>query len=1007
MRLMQKLLSKQIIAYSLAISIAFLIMCTADAIAQNSYVVTGRILDASSPAVPVAGASVMIKGTQSGTSSAYDGTFSLNVPDLNVTLVVSFFGFKTIEEPVSGRQVINFTLEENVILIDAVVAVGYGAQKKVNLTGAVASVSVDNLSDKPIVNAIEGLQGTTPGLIIQKGTSSPGGAPSINIRGLNTMNDNNPLVIIDGMEASLANLNPNDIEQISILKDASSTAIYGSRASNGVVLVTTKTGKKGKTEVTYNFNYGLQQPTALPKIVDSWIYAELYNEAAFNSGRSTKFSAEDIANFKSKGPNVRWIEEIYKSYAPQSSHNFSVNGGNEKITYLASLGYLEQNSLFKGPDYGYKRYNARMNLRHQVSSKLVLELYSQFTRNNIREHSYWTEWIIEQANRMPAIYKIKNDDGSYAYPSGSNSNSLQRLEQGGYRQQQNDDISSSLKAEYLVLKGWKLIGNAGIRSQNNVFHENRKAFSGTGDAENKLTEQFYGAKNITVNLMTTYEHTFGRHNINALLGYSYEGFSDKHFSTFRITEDSKYDVFVGELKGDNVGNAGGRSDWSMYSGFVRLNYNYADKYLFEFNIRNDYSSYFAKGNRSGVFPSLSAGWRVSQEPFWHNIKSYLPSLKLRASWGMVGNNRIGAYRYMQTVSVLNGISFGNELAPTVNFASANPDIKWETTRMTDIGLDVGLFRNNLNISFDYFNNRTKNILVNLPVSGIFGNGAPVQNAGEVETSGWEMSASYYLKTGEFDHDISINLSDSKNRVVNTNGEEIIDGYDVNTIIKEGFPLFSYYAYKSDGFFMNQDECNAGPKLSGIIPKPGDIRYLDKNGDGIIKEDDDRFIVGNDFPRYLYGFSYGLRFKGLFFSMFWQGVGKRSRWMRGESVEAFHNNNEGPLLDFHIDRWTPLNTGAAYPRLTMGAESANNAVKSDFWIQDASYIRLKNIKIGYSLPKSFINKAYLQDFTLYCSMENAMTFSKMRGGWDPEYNAAGSGRAYPVARVFSVGLSAKF
>ncbi|EKJ89106.1 TonB-dependent receptor P26 [Bacteroides finegoldii] len=970
---------------------------------SNAITVKGKVM---ADGEPVIGATVLVKGVSTGTATDMDGNFTLNVASKAV-LVVSSIGYETQEVPVNGRTLINVVLKSDVVALKDVVVVGYGVQKKVNLTGAVSSLSTDELEGKPIANVLEAMQGTTPGLVIQQGTSTPGSVPSINIRGLNTMNNNDPLVIIDGIEGSLANLNPADIEQVSILKDASSTAIYGSRASNGVVLVTTKKGKAGKVEISYDFMYGVQQPTSLPKIADSWVYAELYNEAAVNSGRAAKFTPEQIAQYRNGGPNVNWVKELYNRNSPQSSHSVSMTGGNDQLSYMASLGYLDQSSMFKGPDYGYKRYNARLNVSHKVTNNFTLNLTSQFARNDIKEHAYWTEWIIEQANRMPPIYPIKNEDGSYNYPAGSNSNGLQRLEEGGYRQNVNDELLGTIQAEWEVYKGLKLIGSAGGRVWNNKLHENRKAFEGTGDSENKLTEQFYRSKNITTNLMVTYNTKIGKHSIGGLLGYAYEGFSEKQFSTSRLTEDSKYDIFVGDLSGDKVSNTGSASDWAIYSGFARATYNYDERYLLEFNIRNDYSSYFAKGNRSGVFPSFSAGWRISEEKFWSVLKPYVPSLKIRGSWGLVGNNRIGAYQYMQTVSVKNGISFGDKLAQTAEFASANPDLKWETTRMANIGFELGLLNNDLNITFDCFNNRTKDILVNLPVPGLFGNGAPIQNAGKVETRGWELSVNYRLKTGPVVHNFAGNISDSFNEVIDTRGTEIIGGSDVQTIIKEGYPLYSYYAYRSDGFFQNEEECQKGPHLEGITPKPGDIRYLDKNGDGVIKPDDDRFIVGNDFPRYTFGFTYGLEYKGFDFSMMWQGVGRRNKWMRGESVEAFHNNNEGPVMDFHQDRWTPNNPDATYPRLTMGAESANNAAKSDFWIQDAKYLRLKNAQIGYTFPQQWMKKLYVKNLRIFASVQNPLTFTKMKGGWDPEYTGDGSGRAYPVARVYSFGLNVKF
>lgn len=975
------------------------------AVAQNTHRVSGTVV---SNGESVIGASVMIKGTTQGTMTDVDGFYSIQATP-SAVLVFSAIGYEPIEVNVAGRTKIDVTMEESSLLLDDAVVVGYGVQKKVNLTGAVASVSTKELEGKPINNVLEGLQGTTPGLVIQQGSSTPGGVPSMNIRGYNTMNDNNPLVIIDGIEGSLANLNPSDIEQISVLKDASSTAIYGSRASNGVILVTTKKGSEGEVHVDYDMSMGWQQATALPTVVDSWIYAELYNEAAVNSGRTVKFGPEEIAAFRNGGTNVKWINELYKNSAMQHNHNLSVTGGTKNLSYMASLGYVDQNSLFKGPDYGYKRYNGRINLSHKVGERLTVNATAQYTRNVIKDHAYWTEWIIEQCNRMPAIYEIKNADGTYNYPSGSNSNSLERLETGGYRQSRNEDVSGTINADFKIIDGLRLNATIGGRSINNGTHENRmaSAAAASGDKENHISESSYRATKLTTTVTLNYEKTFGqKHNFAALVGYAYEGESAKDYNTQRLTDNSKYDIFVGGLSGDKVSNGGGASDWSLYSAFGRLTYNYDEKYLAEFNIRNDYSSYFAKGNRSGLFPSLSLGWRISQESWWENIRPVIPSLKLRGSWGLVGNNRIGAYRYMQTVTVTQGYNFGGELVPTAGFSSVDPSIKWETTRMANIGLDIAFLKNDLNVSFDYFNNRTRDILVSLPVPGLFGNGAPTSNAATVASQGWEFSVNYHFRTGAVNHNIAGNISDSWNKVVDTKGETLYYGYDVVSVIKEGYPLYSYYALRNNGLFQSDEQAASSPHLEGIVPRAGDIRYVDKNGDKVIN-DDDRFVVGNDFPRYTFGLSYNLQWKGFFFSAFLQGVGMRSRWMRGEAVEAFHNNNEGPVLDFHVDRWTPVNTDASYPRLTMGSESANNATKSDFWIQNAAYLRLKNVQLGYNFQGNWMKKIKLSGLRVYGSIENALTLSSMRGGWDPEYNADGSGRAYPVARVYSFGLNVKF
>ncbi len=468
----------------------------------------------------------------------------------------------------------------------------------------------------------------------------------------------------------------------------------------------------------------------------------------------------------------------------------------------------------------------------------------------------------------------------------------------------------------------------------------------------------------------------------------------------------KYEVIGDASSGDLVSNSGGGNTWALYSIFGRLNYNYDERYLFEFNIRDDMSSRFAKGNRTGIFPSFSAGWRISEEAFFGDMKHIFPNLKLRGSWGLVGNNNISLYQYLASVSVNNNYIIGGQLAPTSNFNTYNRDIKWETTRMLDVGLDVGMLNNRLNITFDYFHNITRDILVELPVSAIFGSGTLLQNAGKVKTWGWEFLVNYKFKTGDFHHNVTANLSDSQNKVVDNLGVVDISGGAGGTIIQEGFPLWSYYGYKYDGIFQNEDEVRNGPHLDGITPKPGDLRYVDKNGDGFIKEDDDRFIIGNRYPRYTYGLTYSVNWKGIDFMMFWQGVGKRDVWLYGVATEAFANNFEGPVLDFHLDRWTPNNPNTSYPRLTMGSESNNNSANSDFWIENAAYLRLKNVQLGYTFPQKLTRKVKIDQLRIYGSVNNALTFSKMRGGWDPE-TSQNNAANYAVSRVVSLGLNVKF
>jgi TonB-linked SusC/RagA family outer membrane protein len=933
----------------------------------------------------------------------------------NDVLLISFIGYASQEISVGTKRNILVRLKEKLTALDEIVVVGYGSQKKINLTGAVGTVDLRDIEGKPSVNIVEALQGTIPGLIITQSTSKPGNRPGVNIRGLNTLNDNNPLIIIDGIQGDIQNINQSDIEQISVLKDASA-AIYGSRASNGVILITTKQGSSQKNEVRYESQFGWQQATELPAIINPWEYAELRNEALINSGRAPEFTADQIANYRyGDGSNTKWIEAIYKPTAPMQSHSISMNGGNSATTYLLSAGYLDQKSLFRGDNFGLKRYNFRLNIAHQLSERFKFSATTYFTRNENRTTSYWEEWIIEQATRTPSIYNMK-EGNEYMYPAGTSANPLARLEKGGYSLSTQDDINGTIRGEFKIINGLTLVGMGGVRITGNRTHENRIAIAEktSNDLSNFMSESYGRTNDITVNVLLNYEKSFGKHSIAAFGGYAYEGNSINSFYTDRSApeKDVPYngdDVFGDSVLGDavfRIPNSGGASNWALYSAIGRISYNFGDRYLLDFNIRNDISSKFAKGNRSGVFPSLSAAWRVSQENFYGSFTKYVPSLKLRTSWGLLGNNRIDNYQYLSRITVNQGYTFGGLPASTAWYSAANEYIGWETTRMLNFGLDAGLLNNKLNVSFDYFNNMTYDILMNLPVPGTYGGGAPIQNAGKVKTQGWEFNLSYNFGTGQVNHYIHGNISDSWNKVISLKGTESVSGHDPQYILREGYPIWAYYAYRSDGFFQNQDEVNKGPQTSQGA-KPGDIRYIDKNGDNAVTPDKDYFILGTRDPRYTFGFSYGFDWKGLDFSMFWQGVGKRNAWLRGEAVEAFHNGNTGPVFEFHKDRWTPENGNATYPRLTVGSESANNALPSDFWIWNAAYLRLKNVQLGYTLPSNLTRKFFVKNLRVYTSLQNAFTFSKMKGtGWDPEYNE-GTGRIFPVSRIYSMGLDIKF
>lgn len=973
---------------------------------------------------PLPGASVSVKGTSLGTITDSDGRFNLSIPtDADAVIVVSFIGYTQEEVALSsGQTTVEVSLTADISTLDEVVVVGYGTKKKTNLTGAVSEVGEQAFAGKPVVNAYQALQGEAAGVIIQQGTSEPGTNPSINIRGLNTINGNNPLIVVDGVVGSLNNVNPNDIKSATVLKDAASAAIYGSRAASGVILITTKSGT-GAPSFQYNATVGVQQPTNFPDAADSWQYATLRNEALINSGLAPQFTPEQILDFKENGPNVFHYRELFKKNAPQSNHNFSLSGNSGSTSYYVSLGYQDQNSLFKGPDFGYKRYNFRMNLSQEVGKRLTFAGRMSFVRNDIKDHAWWTEWLIEPTVRIPTIYNVIDENGDYTLVSGSNGSSLARLENGGARQSKNDEALGNFSIDYKPIPDLTIKAVLSGTITSNKTHEFRKsieyAYPGGGDNQNSVSDQNGSTVYLNPFITASYnKEIFEGGALDLLAGASSENFKNNFFGVTGINvPGNDFGVIDNTSELLRSGTYGSGEEWSLRSYFGRAGFAYEEKYLLEANVRYDGSSRFSSDRRWGVFPSVSAGWVLSRESFFSGLERVVSFAKIRGSWGQVGNQDINdLYGYQSLVSVSSNVyGFGNNPVAGSYYSVTNANRSWETTTMRNIGLDVNFLENKLNLSVEVFNNVTKDILLQLPVPATYGLGQPFQNAGTVKNHGWEASVDYMATTGEFQHNFNVNFSDNLNEVVDLKGREFVTGGDIQMILREGFPIYSYYGLRSDGFFNTPEQVADSPTpIFATTVKPGDIRYVDRNQDGQIDYENDRFILGNPFPRYTFGFSYGVKWKGFDFSFLLQGVGQRSQWVRGEIVEAFHNSNEGPVFNRHLDRWTPSNTDATYPRLTIGAESVNNAARSDFWIFDAKYLRVKNIQLGYNLPNELVSKAGLTSLRFYLTGFNVFTMTPFNVGLDPEVNAGlqsggapYSGRVYPVARVFSAGLDLKF
>lgn len=988
--------------------------------------VSGRVTDAKGEAIP--GVSVRLKGTGTGVVTDLNGRYVITLPDTKGTLVFSYIGYITTEMVVSTQKEINIILAENAQSLNDVVVVGYGTQKRSSVTGAVDQITAASIEGKPAMNVTQALQGASPNLIIQQRNAEPGGAMNLNIRGVGTMGDNNPLVVIDGIVGGDINLlNPADIQSVSVLKDAGSAAIYGSRSANGVILVTTKQGAKNSgMKVTLNALAGIQTPHVLYKPVKGYENAILRNEANVNAGLTPIYSAEQIRALQAQGDEEWFLNTILKN-AWQQNHNLSVSGGTEQSTYLVSIGYADQRNNLVGPDYGLKRYNYRINLNNEYG-KFKLNSILSYAKSQIKDHSSSTSTLIVDAGRVPTIYKLKDDQGRYLTNDVlSEFNPLGILEQGGYRKYDNDNLFGSLNAEYAATDYLKFRGVVGgTLTANHLYARTMQV--------NYFPKGVYGSdrntndendKNLFLNMqfITEFNKTFNKsHVVNALVGISNESVNEEGNRIYRKFTDPELGTPTSETVIDPVNSLSTNqrtSESSLNSLFGRANYAYKDKYYGEVNFRVDGSSKFSKQNRWGFFPAISGGYRLSQEDFMSGYRAKVGDLKLRGSYGILGNQNVNNYQFQTTYRpIANQYGFGDKAVSGIDPAFANPDIRWEKAATLNLGLDASFFGNKLTVSLDYFDKITRDILVQPTVPGLFGSSLPDNNAAKMQNRGWEATINYRITGENFKHTFGLNIGDSKNKVLAYEGKEKISSSDeMQYIIREGLPYNSYVGLKTDGFFQNLDEVTKGPKPEGLIVGPGDIRYVDVNKDGVIN-DRDRFVLGNAFPRYTFGFSYAVTYKNFDLNLFIQGVGKRSAFIRGEMVEPFHYNYGQVMYQHQLDYWTPTNPDAQYPRLAAnGSQSNTNNFRrgSDAYLYNAAYARLKNVQIGYSLSAKVAKKIGMQKMRIYASGQNLFTLTKLKF-LDPENtefsnnlstSGANSARAYPTPVYVGMCLDVTF
>ena len=1028
-----KLSSKQIMLTSVLAS-AFIVGYPQQSLAgvtsvnavQQSNVVKGRVLDANGE--PVIGATVKVQGTQNATVTDLDGNYTLN----NVSgsqLVISYIGYQSQTVDVKGKSSVNVTLREDNKTLNEVVVVGYGTQKKANLTGAVSSVSVDDLGDRPITNSSTLLQGTASGVYALQKSGQPGSDGAvINIRGVGTLNNSDPLVIIDGFPGNMNDVDASEISSVSVLKDAASASIYGNRAANGVILITTKKGAAGKMNVSYNGYFGVQEATSLPKTLNSYQYATLYNEACQNMGMINKYSDDAIAKYKDGSdpmyPNNDYFD-IYYGKANMQNHRVNVSGGSDNLQYAFMLGYLDQDGILAKTNYRKTDFRSNvdayfLNKTLRVTTRLAGNMGTQWQPTDL--------WSTIWYSTLAPIFPLKAADGNWMTVNGER-NYLGEAEEGSTTKNKRYNFNGQIEGEYKFLDGFSLQMTYGY----NVEHGDKNAFNANVILENMDGSTKTLASNLTItnstntqSLLTTllkYDHKFGKHTVGAMAGYSEEYFNWKWNSGYRsgFINNSQRQLNLGDASSQT--NNSGEYDLGLQSFFGRLNYSYDNKYLFEANVRRDGSSRFADGHKWGSFPSFSAGWVISEEKFMESTQSWLDMLKIRASWGKLGNQNINSYYVGSDVlSTGQNYSLGGSLQSGVAVKSlTNKNTSWETTTQTNVGLDMAL-KNGINLGMDYFVKNTSDILMQTPIPLTMGNlSAPYVNAGKVQNKGIEATIGYNkIFASGLKLKASGNITHIVNKVTDLNGSSPI----INSpkAVVEGYAINSFYGYVQDGLYQISDftwQNSSDPtiayanrkytlkdgvvKVANYTAQPGDIKYRDLDGDGVVDMDHDRKVIGKQFPDVSYALSCNLQWKNFDFNMFWQGVAGIDGYTYYEIATCF--SGFANMGDWWLDRWTAENPGNKYPRLT--TDGVRNNIHSTFYMEDASYLRLKNIELGYTLDKNILPVLGNCKVRLYANIQNALTFTSYKG-FDPEQETGQTrAEAYPQVRIYTFGLNVNF
>jgi TonB-dependent starch-binding outer membrane protein SusC len=999
--------------------------------------VSGRVID--DEGSPLPGVNISVKGGNVGTITDANGSYQLEVQP-SAVLVFSFIGYTNQEVPVNGRSTINIIMATDITSLQEVVVVGYGIQKKELVTGAITTVSPSEITQTPVLRIEQALQGRVAGVTVTNQSGQPGDAPTVRIRGIGTNGNASPLYIVDGFPVSgIDFLNPGDIENISVLKDAASSAIYGARGANGVVIITTKKGALNQWNVTYDGYMGVQNPWKKVSVLDAREYMIMMNEGAVNAGLSPKYADPNNVTV-----NTDWQDELFSKNAPIANHQVSLTGGNNKSMFSSSVNYFTQEGIVGGNKSKFERSSFRINATHNISDKFKFSnnlVYTQIKRqaissnlefggvlNNAINLDPLTPAVITDPEVVYPANAVRNKDGNYF---GISSITLQEVVNPLARlaithgQTKVDKVVGNVSADYEIVKGLTYRLSAGVDlgyvSSNNyspIYYLNA-AQNTTQSNTSKSTARYYQWQ--VENLLSYATSLNDMHFIEAMVGTTAlkADFEDLFgFKAGLITTDPSNAFLNNATDAASAQTAGGFSESSLASFFARANYSFNEKYLFSATIRRDGSSKFGINNRYATFPSFSAGWVMTEENFLDG--SFLEFAKLRASWGQNGSeSSLGAYPWAATISTGFGYTFNGQFVNgSIPAFIPNPNIKWETSEQTDIGVDLAFLQNKLQVTIDYYIKTTKDQILPTLLSGTVGSVGNTQftNAGDVQNKGWEFTTSYTNKLGGINYNAGFNIAFNKNKVTSTGGSPGQEGASFSTYgtisrYEVGFPIGYFIGYKTDGIFQNAAEIASYTNTEGNLLQPnavpGDVRFVDVNGDGVINAQD-RTMIGNPTPKVSMGFTLSAEFKGFDVNVFVQGA-------YGQDIFnglKRHDLVESNMPAFYLDRWTGEGSSNTLPRFSWNDPNGNYSRISDLYIENGSFTRIKNVQIGYNIPVAKGKFMPLAKARVYASADNLLTFTQYRG-YDPEIGARsaldiGVDRGvYPQPRTYRVGFSVTF